>query len=326
MAAPRTSTEIAKSPHSLSLKVLRLARPALTIQHTLPKSFHDARFRPVREAAEAFPGSDADEHFMLTPGLKLPNAFGAVHVGEIFACTLCVNNDLRVDENDTKISDIDVQAEMQTPSSEDAVVALEVDGSESTETIKDTFMPGSTIQRIVRTHLAEEGNYILSVKVSYTETQRPSTAEAAPLSRRRSFAKTYRFPADHLLRVRIKTRPLPTLLESKLGSGFAIEAQLEKLGDESLVLDAVDFNAKAAFETRSLNAWNASAENLAKPILEAGDIFQLAYLVLRQSSDDTRLEYTADRKVLLGQMSIRWRRAMGESGVLNTGWLSAKPP
>lgn len=324
MATTRRSSDASRAPHSLSLKVLRLAKPSLTKQHALSKQSHDATFRVDPDAASAVPATEQDDQFVLTPGLKLPSAFGAVHVGETFACTLCVNNDLPSDDEDVQIRDASIEAEMQTPGQVDDPMQLDPEGSSSSDDEASSMKPGETMQRIVRCHLADEGNYILFVTVNYTETQTAATEDEEPTTRRRTFRKSYRFPADHLIRVRIKTRPLPELTEKRLGSGHAIEAQLEKLGDESLLLESVTFNPKPTVRVKSLNKGDTTGDTLSRPQLELGDVQQVAFLVLDEDSDGQGQELSKDGKVILGQMSIRWRRAMGEAGMLNTGWLTGK--
>lgn len=130
--------------------------------------------------------------------------------------------------------------------------------------------------------------------------------------------KLYQFIARQLLSVRTKIRTIPSRSES---AQYALEAQLENLSDSSVVLQAIDLNLKPYMSAQSLNAWEA--EEGAKPMLNPGDILQVAYL-LTENIDAARPEDTKDSRLLLAQMAISWRANMGELGHLSTGWLSAR--
>jgi hypothetical protein len=107
-----------------------------------------------------------------------------------------------------------------------------------------------SFQKIVRFDLKEEGNHVLAVSVSYTETLISSTSEpmggAQPAaSRVRTFRKLYQFIAQPCLSVRTKTSELPPLEVDNRSLGpygktrllrFALEAQLENVGDGAIVL------------------------------------------------------------------------------------------
>ncbi|KAI2473396.1 hypothetical protein F4781DRAFT_190137 [Annulohypoxylon bovei var. microspora] len=100
-----------KEPHSVSLKVLRLSRPSLVVQHPLPPPLASPPSPPSsavekegsRERIDApTPASlaystTADSNpnpFLLAPILQLPPSFGSAYVGETFSCTLCANHDV----------------------------------------------------------------------------------------------------------------------------------------------------------------------------------------------------------------------------------------
>lgn len=133
-----------------------------------------------------------------------------------------------------------IVAEMQTPSS---VTALELDppvDSASAEGLKI----GDSLQKIVRFDLKEEGNHILAVSVSYTETRIGSDSQAAS-GRVRTFRKLYQFVAQPCLSVRTKASELPPLEVNNKSLGpygktrllrFALEAQLENVGEGAVVV------------------------------------------------------------------------------------------
>ncbi len=104
--------------------------------------------------------------------------------------------------------------------------------------------------KIVHFDLKEEGNHILAVSVSYTETLMSPTRESlggaqAASGRVRTFRKLYQFIAQPCLSVRTKTSELPPLEVDNRSLGpygktrllrFALEAQLENVGDGTIVL------------------------------------------------------------------------------------------
>ncbi|KAI0181942.1 hypothetical protein GGR52DRAFT_568150 [Hypoxylon sp. FL1284] len=87
-----------KEPHSVSLKVLRLSRPSLVVQHPLPAPVSapsTAQETPIPSSLAY--NTDADTNpdpFLLAPILQLPPSFGSAYVGETFSCTLCANHDV----------------------------------------------------------------------------------------------------------------------------------------------------------------------------------------------------------------------------------------
>ncbi|KAI0850168.1 hypothetical protein F5Y00DRAFT_42647 [Daldinia vernicosa] len=88
-----------KEPHSVSLKVLRLSRPSLVVQHPLPTPISlpaSAQQEPPIPASLAYStnGDTNPDPFLLAPILQLPPSFGSAYVGETFSCTLCANHDV----------------------------------------------------------------------------------------------------------------------------------------------------------------------------------------------------------------------------------------
>lgn len=188
--------------------------------------------------------------------LTLPPAFGSAYVGETFACTLSANNELPEDETSRVITSVRVVAEMQTPSQ---VASLDLESAadgdddgdkDGGDDSKDGLEKGQSQQKIVRFDLKEEGNHILAVSVSYTETIMGTDSQAAG-GRVRTFRKLYQFVAQPCLSVRTKASELPPLEVENKSLGpygrtgllrFALEAQLENVGDGAVVLK-VSFGA-----------------------------------------------------------------------------------
>lgn len=92
--------------------------------------------------------------------------------------------------------------------------------------------PGESLQRILRFELKEEGNHVLAVTVTYTETALGEGKAAS--GRVRTFRKLYQFVAQQLLSVRTKAGEL-TQRSGPLK--YLLEAQLENMGEAAVCLE-----------------------------------------------------------------------------------------
>ncbi|KAL7776753.1 hypothetical protein CFE70_007172 [Pyrenophora teres f. teres 0-1] len=248
-----------KTAHSVSLKVLRvsqiwkfaitdgvyrLSRPSLATQYPLPNS-KSLGISP--KASLAYPSqNDAKDQFILSPALKLPEAFGSAYVGETFSCTLCANNELDSSDNTKAISGVRIQGDMQTPSNPTGS-PLELCGlSGEDEGISPG--PGESLQRILKFELKEDGNHVLAVTVTYTETALGEGKAAS--GRVRTFRKLYQFVAQQLLSVRTKAGEMGHRNGS---SRYLLEAQLENMGEAAVCLEVRQSSAKSMSMIRALD-------------------------------------------------------------------------
>jgi hypothetical protein len=143
------------SPHSLSLKVLRLSRPSLATQTPLPTtSFGQSLDIPSR-ASLAYPSAEHSSTSPLTPLLTLPASFGAAYVGETFACTLCVNNELSLPDTGKSITAVRIAAELQTPSNTTGIPLELATAFAEEEGEAGGVFPPAPSQSHTRRHLAK---------------------------------------------------------------------------------------------------------------------------------------------------------------------------
>ncbi|KAL2837668.1 hypothetical protein BJX68DRAFT_220079 [Aspergillus pseudodeflectus] len=327
MARPRahSGAEGPKEPHSVSLKVLRLSRPSLAHQYPLPA----ANTKISSKAGLSFPSDNVDNQFILTPHLMLPPTFGSAYVGETFACTLSANNELPEDTSRV-ITSVRIVAEMQTPSQ---VSSLDLDPP-TDNAVRDGLQKGDSLQKIVRFDLKEEGNHILAVSVSYTETIMGTDSQAAS-GRVRTFRKLYQFVAQPCLSVRTKSSELASLEVENKSLGpygktrlvrYSLEAQLENVGEGAVVIKQTRLNPKPPFKAISLN-WDLERPDQVDtppPTLNPRDVLQVAFLVEQEEGQQEGLEtlrsdIRRDGRTVLGQLSIEWRSSMGDKGFLTTG-------
>ncbi|KAF2150616.1 hypothetical protein K461DRAFT_295877 [Myriangium duriaei CBS 260.36] len=292
--APSTRTSISQ-PHSISLKVLRLSKPSLAVSEPIPTS------HPQIHAASLAHPTQPDSPFPLTPLLTLPPSFGAAYVGESFACTLCANNE-RLASDSVTIQAVTVAAELQTPSTQakgDRGVDLPPEIHPSADSGK--LQAGKSRQGIIRYDLTEEGGYVLAVTVGYTEVEGQE-------ERKRSFRKLYQFAAQQAVGVRTK---IGELRGGTAGRGFAVEAQVENLTDQSVVLDGVLLELGEGLECRDLNGGE-------RTVLAQGDVQQVAFRLEQRGGAELRVE---GGRFVLAQLRVDWRMGMGQDGTLRTGWL-----
>jgi hypothetical protein len=312
MAQP---TSQSTSPHSLSLKVLRLSRPSLATQTPLPNTSFGSSLDIPSHASLAYPSAEPTSTTPLTPLLTLPASFGAAYVGETFACTLCVNNELNPPDTGKSITAVRVSAELQTPS-HTAGVPLELVTASVEESEAGIFPPASTIQKTLSHDLKEPGPHVLAVTVSYTETSRDG--EAASGGRARTFRKLYQFVAQPVLAVRSKVSSLASSKES--GRKWMLEAQLENVGEGRVVVDKVWLNGSSGIEwSGGIGKYDGGGAPRTALVLQPRDVEQVMFVVR-----DKGVAGSAGGAKALAQVDIDWTSAMGEKGKLTTGWLSAR--
>jgi hypothetical protein len=220
--------------HSDANSSARLSRPSLATQYALPNS-QDLGISP--KASLAYPSQeDTNSQFLLSPVLNLPEAFGSAYVGETFSCTLCANNELDVSDTTKAVSGVRIQGDMQTPSNP-AGSPLDLAGSLDDGETTASPGPGESLQRILRFELKEEGNHVLAVTVTYTETALGEGKAAS--GRMRTFRKLYQFVAQQLLSVRTKAGELS---QQSGPPKYLLEAQLENMGETAVCLEVRDLS------------------------------------------------------------------------------------
>ena len=223
------------------------------------------------------------------------------------------------------VTSVKMQVEMQTPSQ---TVTLDLDPDDD-DAVKTGTQPGQSLQKTVGFDLREEGTHVLAVSITYSETIHSQAEKSASGGRVRTFRKLYQFLAQPCLSVRTKASDLPARQDLVPAlSRYALEAQLENLADGPITLEELIFEAKMPFVSTSLN-WDVAEPDIKDvelPTLIPRDITQVAYLIEEQHDKLERIakELTADGRTILGVLTIRWRSAMGDPGVLSTGWLTSR--
>ena len=241
-----------------------------------------------------------------------------------------MNNELPENATNMSVTGLRMTATMQTPSQPEGV-PIELQGEPVEEDQGIDLTPGETISRIARFDLREEGTHILQPTITYNETHMSSDGSAASGGRVRTFRKLYQFVAQQLLSVRTKAQALPASAfrdGDEHGSQYILEAQIENMGDVTIVVEDVTLMPKPYFTTQSMNVWEASDSKSSKDQrlhLHPGEIQQACFLLEETKEHRGRdLSQTRDGRTILGQLAIHWRGPMGEPGSLSTGWLSTR--
>lgn len=232
-------------------------------------------------------------------------------MGETFTCTLCANNELV--EGDRKgVSGVKITAELQTPSHQEGVsLQLSSDGDNEHDEGGE-MAPGATLQRTLRHELKDEGPHVLAVTVIYTETLHGKEGPASG-GRVRTFRKLYQFVSQQLLAVRSKVTERKR--QGKEARQWILEAQLENVGEASVVLERVMLKEREGVSSRAVNG----EEDREAIVLKPSDVEQVMFLLEEKSEAEDMAS-----RVPLGQLNIDWRSAMGEQGSLTTGWLASR--
>lgn len=250
-------------------------------------------------------------------------------MGETFSCTLCANDELLPGSTVPKtISNVRIEAEMKIPSSPTPIhLSLGPDAPEDDEKKEGEkekgvdLEPSKSLQKIVSFDLKEEGSHVLAVTVTYTETTPTS-------GRVRTFRKLYQFVCKGSMVVRTKTGLLPpsaAVNGKPMGRRWALEAQLENTGDETITLEMVLLETTEQFKNQGLN-WDVAPEGVEKerPVLMPGDVQQVCFVVEELLDEEGKGSEEIDGRVIFGILSLGWRGPMGNKGCLSTGSLGAR--
>jgi len=113
--------------------------------------------------------------------------------------------------------------------------------------------------------------------------------------------------------VRTKAGPLPPSPSSSSLRKWALEAQLENCGEDTICLDGVVLETRDGLRSVGLNGEE-------RPVLMPGDVRQVCFLVEEVDGGGTE----EGGRIMFGVLSIGWRGTMGNRGFLSTGALGAK--
>ncbi|EJD02114.1 DUF974-domain-containing protein [Fomitiporia mediterranea MF3/22] len=346
--------------HPLSLKVMRVSRPSLA-SHWQPFfssspsfSAHSTAHPLSLQGAEPLPGHPKTLRDLTHASnlLTLPAAFGAIQLGETFACVLSVNNEVGL-----PVDSVRARVEMQTATSK--VLLAEVNAGDSDRDVKmeetsgsgtGTLGTGDSLELCVATEIKELGQHVLACTVTYRTPpgMRPATSGAynAEDPFMQTFRKFYKFMVTNPLSVKSKVHvpksPTALLSRSERDKVF-LEVHIQNLTQAPMWFEKIRLEAVEGWDVVDANAISppfdlsstADAENEksifsgSMALMPPHDMRQYVYILTPKftpRNTSVPAPPVPGTVIPLGRLDISWRSSMGEPGRLLTSILSRRIP
>ncbi|XP_044496975.1 trafficking protein particle complex subunit 13-like isoform X2 [Mangifera indica] len=308
--------------HSLAFRVMRLCRPSLHVEPPLlldPADLfvgEDIFDDPI--AASNLPSllssyvdstknssdlsyrsrlllHDPSDSIGLSGLLVLPQAFGAIYLGETFCSYISINN-----SSTFEVRDVIIKAEIQS----DRQRILLLDTSKSPV---ESIRAGGRYDFIVEYDVKELGPHTLVCTALYNDGE----------GERKYLPQFFKFAVTNPLSVRTKVRILKEITY--------LEACIENHTKANLYMDQVEFEPAQNWTATMLKADEPESENnsqsskIFKPpvlIRSSGGIHNYLYQLRMTSHDSTPVKVQGSN--VLGKFQITWRTNLGEPGRLQT--------
>ncbi|CAK9181782.1 unnamed protein product [Ilex paraguariensis] len=333
-----------QAAHSLAFRVMRLCRPSFHVDTPLKFNPSDLLFgedlfndavaashlprllrNPSFNATKAADTSDLTYRTRLLlhdpsdamglPGLLvLPQAFGAIYLGETFCSYISINN-----SSNFEVRDVVIKAEIQTE--RQRILLLD-----TTKAPVESIRAGGRYDFIVEHDVKELGAHTLVCTALYSD----GDAE------RKYLPQFFKFIVANPLSVRTKVRVVKVgsiWLEVKTFESESLviqettflEACIENHTKSNLYMDQVEFEPAQHWSATILKADDYQLENTVltreafKPpvlIKSGGGIHN--YLYQLKLSSQGSAEMKVEGSNVLGKFQITWRTNLGEPGRLQT--------
>lgn len=316
--------------HSLAFRVMRLCRPSLHVEPPLrvdPTDLfigEDIFDDPI--AASNLPPlifshaattnksfdltyrsrfllHDSADSIGLSGLLVLPQAFGAIYLGETFCSYISINN-----SSTLEVRDVVIKAEIQT----DRQRILLLDTSKSPV---ESIRAGGRYDFIVEHDVKELGAHTLVCTALYSDGE----------GERKYLPQFFKFIVANPLSVRTKVRVVKEIT--------FLEACIENHTKSNLYMDQVEFEPAQNWSATMLKAdgphsdYNAQSREIFKPpvlIRSGGGIHNYLYQ-LKMLSHGSSSPVKVQGSNVLGKLQITWRTNLGEPGRLQTQQILGTP-
>ncbi|KAI0273843.1 hypothetical protein BC834DRAFT_816742 [Gloeopeniophorella convolvens] len=327
--------------HLLSLKVMRVSRPALasawepfysnspsfsahstasvlSLQGSTPLAGHPKTLRDLTNAA---------------PLLTLPSSFGAIQLGETFAGALAVNN-----ESAAAVDGVVLRVEMQTASGK--ALLAELGGATM------SLAAGDTLETMVQHEIKELGQHVLACTVSYQLP--PGARRPAPVpapagagvpdatggdTSLQTFRKFYKFAVTNPLSVKTKVhvpRAPSALLSAEERTKVFLEVHIQNLTAEPMWFERMLFEPAPGWYAQDANVLPGGAQEslFSGPaaMMQPQDMRQYIYILSEAAPPSIPAQHAPGTVLPLGRLDISWRSSFGEPGRLLTSMLSRRIP
>ncbi|CAN1280728.1 Mediator of RNA polymerase II transcription subunit 16 [Linum perenne] len=310
--------------HSLAFRVMRLCRPSLHVDTQLRidpadlmvgedifddpiaaaqlPSLFDGLAPKSKDSADLSYGnrfllSNPFDSLGHTGLLVLPQAFGAIYLGETFCSYISINN-----SSNLEVRDVIIKAEIQTEKQR----ILLLDTSKSPV---ESIRASGRYDFIVEHDVKELGAHTLVCTALYSDGD----------GERKYLPQFFKFIVANPLSVRTKVRIVK--------DNTYLEACIENHTKANLYMDQVEFEPAHPWTAQVLNADEEPAENdtvsrkvFKPPVLvrSGGGIHNYLYHLKTTSPD-------AVSSNVLGKLQITWRTNLGEPGRLQTQQILGTP-
>ncbi|CAN0852980.1 Mediator of RNA polymerase II transcription subunit 16 [Linum grandiflorum] len=310
--------------HSLAFRVMRLCRPSLHVDTQLRidpadllvgedifddpiaaaqlPSLLDGLSPKSKDSAELSYGnrfllSHPFDSFGHTGLLVLPQAFGAIYLGETFCSYISINN-----SSNFEVRDVIIKAEIQTEKQR----ILLLDTSKSPV---ETIRASGRYDFIVEHDVKELGAHTLVCTALYSDGD----------GERKYLPQFFKFIVANPLSVRTKVRIVK--------ENTYLEACIENHTKANLYMDQVEFEPAQPWTAQVLKADDHPTDNdtvsrtIFKPpvlVRSGGGIHNYLYHLKTASQDPVRNN-------VLGKLQITWRTNLGEPGRLQTQQILGTP-
>ncbi|XP_062096661.1 uncharacterized protein LOC133802374 isoform X3 [Humulus lupulus] len=310
--------------HSLAFRVMRLCRPsfhsdpvplrldpadllvgedifddpiaAAQLPRLLPSHSHFSTDSDLTYRSR-FLLPDLSDSIGLSGLLVLPQAFGAIYLGETFCSYISINN-----SSTFEVRDVIIKAEIQTERQR----ILLLDTSKSPV---ESIRAGGRYDFIVEHDVKELGphTYVLVCTALYNDGD----------GERKYLPQFFKFIVANPLSVRTKVRVVK--------EATFLEACIENHTKSNLFMDQVEFEPAPNWTAKILIAdghhteSNSQArETFKTPVLvkSGGGIYNYLYQLKQSSNDSSQIKVEGSN--VLGKLQITWRTNLGEPGRLQT--------
>ncbi|KAJ7184179.1 hypothetical protein C8R46DRAFT_452363 [Mycena filopes] len=324
------------SGHLLSLKVMRVSRPALasawqpfyssspsfsahstasilSLQGKTPLPTHPKTLRDLTYASEL---------------LTLPSSFGSIQLGETFSSCLCVNNEAQVE-----VEAVTMKVEMQTVTSK--VVLAEFGGSDARLAV------GDTLENVVHHEIKELGQHVLACTVTYRlppgSRSAPGPAEDPNDPALQTFRKFYKFAVTNPLSVKTKVhapRSPSAMMSNVEREKVFLEVHIQNLTTETMWFERMRFECADEWDVVDANLIDVDREaeepesifSGSTALMQPQDMRQYIYILSRKVTTLAPIVLAPGSVIPLGRLDISWRSSYGEPGRLLTSMLSRRIP
>ncbi|KAL5730237.1 hypothetical protein ACHQM5_003085 [Ranunculus cassubicifolius] len=327
MSSSSTTTQ---GPHSLAFRVMRLCRPSFQVEtpllldpldlltgedildHSIAASHLPNLFSPHNSISDQqsddlsyrnrFELKNPSDAIGLSGLLVLPQAFGAIYLGETFCSYISINN-----SSSFEVRDVVIKAEIQTEKQR----ILLLDTSKSPV---ESIRSGGRYDFIVEHDVKELGAHTLVCTALYSDGD----------GDRKYLPQFFKFIVANPLSVKTKVRTVK--------DNTYLEACLENHTKTNLYMDQVEFEPAQNWSAKLLKAdehhslSNSQTREIFKPpilIRSGGGIHNYLYHLTHFSHGSPRMKIEGSNT--LGKLQITWRTNLGEPGRLQTQQILGTP-